>query len=383
MKRYGGQLIDNSDIEEVVSVLQSDFLTQGPKVKEFELGILKETNSVFASAVNTGTAALHLACLSLGLSQDDIVWTVPNSFVASATCALACGAIIDFVDIQVPSLNICISSLEKKLILSKKNSCLPKILIVVHFGGNPCDLENIRRLSLLYDFQVIEDASHALGATFKDSNIGSCKYSDATTFSFHPVKIITTGEGGVVTSNDQLIYEKINLYRSHGISKDTSRFSNNVKESYYYEQVVLGWNYRMSDIHAALGVSQLKKLRTFVARRNEIAERYLQKLAHLPLDFQAIQRDSTSSYHLFIIMLENRTIRDDLYRYLVAKNIGVQVHYIPIHTHPFFKEQGFSVGMFPNAEKYFDKTITIPLHPGLTEKDQDFIVKKIDNFFKQ
>ena len=381
MKRYGQQVIDSSDVEEVISVLQSDFLTQGPKVKEFEFGIINETNSKYANAVSNGTAALHLACLALGLKQGDIVWTVPNSFVASANCALACGATIDFVDIEVPSLNICIASLEEKLIFAKKNFRLPKILIVVHFGGNPCDLENIRRLSLIYGFQVIEDASHALGASFRGSNIGSCKYSEATTFSFHPVKIITTGEGGIVTSNDQLINEKINLYRSNGISKDSSHFSDKVKESYYYEQVTLGWNYRMSDIHAALGVSQLKKLRTFVTIRNQIAKRYLHKLNHLPIDFQVIEEGSTSSYHLFILMLENRNVRDDLYKYLVAQNIGVQVHYIPIHMHPFFREQGFSLGMFPNAENYYDKTITIPLHPALTEDEQDLVVKKIDNYF--
>ncbi len=375
---YARQYIDKRDINSVNRVLKSKFLTQGPETIKFEKKLSRFCGSKFAVSVNSATSALHLSCLALGVKKNDYVWTSPISFVASANCALLCGAKIDFVDIDLNTVNISTELLEKKLKTSQANNKLPKILIVVHFGGTSCDMKKIYQLSKIYKFKIIEDASHALGGKYKKKFIGNCEYSDLCVFSFHPVKIITSSEGGAVLTNNKNIAKKITILRSHGIERKTKKINLNKNEIYNYDQKYLGINYRMSDLSAALGNSQLDKAIKFVDKRNKIAQYYYKKLSSLPINFQEINKDIKSSYHLFIIRLDLKKIKlnkNKIYNNLIKNGINVNIHYIPIYKHSFFQKLGFSKTYCHNAEIYFKQTITIPLYFSLTIAQIDKIIK--------
>lgn len=374
MLAYGRQKISQKDIDEVIEVLKSDFLTQGPRIPEFEDDVCKKVGSAHAVAVNSATSALHIACLALGLKEGDILWTVPNSFVASANVALFCGADVDFVDITNDTFLMCPDSLEYKLKKAVLENKLPKILMPVHFAGQSCDMEKIGSLAKQYGIKVIEDASHAIGAKYKNKSVGNCTYSDISIFSFHPVKIITTGEGGIATTQDIFLAEKMKILRSHGVTRDQEKLNDQNQGSWYYEQIELGFNYRMTDIQAALGSSQLKRLDEFLKLRNEIASRYNILLREADIQLPVLADGNYSSYHLYPVQLKNRAI---VYDRLRSNNVGVNVHYIPIHLQPFYRKKGFSPGDFPNSEKYYSRTLSIPLHPGLTEKDQHKIVSAL------
>ena len=376
---YSTQSINEDDIKSVVDVLKSDFLTTGPKVYEFEESFQKICDNKFAVSVNSATSALHLAYMVNNISRDSKVWTSPISFVATANTALMTGAEIDFVDIDSDTLNISPDKLEEKLKKSKNK--LPDLLTVVHFGGSPCEMKRIYQLSDKYGFKIIEDASHALGAKYKNSPVGSNSLSNGSVFSFHPVKMITTGEGGMLLLDTNEKMELAKNLRSHGITKKNSADSQN-KPKWYYEQHYVGNNYRLTEIQAALGLSQLKRLKEFVKIRNKLARLYIEKLGNFPLSFQKILNECQSSYHLFTIQItDNQFARDKLFKFLNDRNIGCQVHYIPIHLQPFFKKRGFSRGMFPNAEKYFDGCLSIPLHQRLNANDVDFVCDNLSDFF--
>jgi UDP-4-amino-4,6-dideoxy-N-acetyl-beta-L-altrosamine transaminase len=381
MLPYGKQDINQQDIDSVIDVLKSDFLTQGPQVPLFEEKIKKITHVQHAVAVNSATSALHVACLALGLAEGDIVWTTPISFVASANCALYCKAKVDFVDIDSSSYNLCAISLEKKLAHAQKHNLpLPKIVIPVHLSGQPCDMEKIHVLSQKYGFSIIEDASHAIGGKYKNDPIGNCKYSNITIFSFHPVKIITTAEGGIATTNNINLANKMTLLRSHGITRDDSLMTEPSHGTWYYQQIVLGFNYRMTEIQAALGVSQIKRLPGFINNRNRLAKRYDDKLKGLPVVLPKQIQASYSANHLYIIRLKLRQIElshKQVFDKLREAKIGVNLHYIPIHLQPFYKEQGFELGMFPEAEKYYQEAISIPLFQQMTNEQQDYIIDKL------
>tara|TARA_S200000501_G_scaffold378327_1_gene440385 strand:+ start:3422 stop:4582 length:1161 start_codon:yes stop_codon:yes gene_type:complete len=375
---YSKQNISESDIDAVVEVLRSDFLTQGDKVPEFEEKVADYCNSKFAIAANSATSCLHLACMALQLKKGDILWTSPNSFVASANCGLYCGSKVDFVDIDKKTHNMCPIKLEEKLKLAKKRGNLPKIVIPVHFAGQSCDMKAISKLSKKYGFRIIEDASHAIGGEYLNKKIGNCEFSDMAVFSFHPVKILTTGEGGMVTTNNENLYSKLNLLRTHGISKDLQRKGD--LSTWLYEQQELGYNYRLSDIHAALGISQLTRIDSSIKRRHDILNFYEKNLdiSNITLPFQSI--DSYSSLHLYPIELEVEKInrsKEHIFDQLRKKRLGVNVHYIPIHFHPYFKKLGFKEGDFPNAEDYYNRTISIPMFPDLKEKELIAISKII------
>jgi UDP-4-amino-4,6-dideoxy-N-acetyl-beta-L-altrosamine transaminase len=377
---YGKQDINQDDIDTVVSILTSDFLTQGPQVTLFEDVLKIKCDSKYAVATNSATSALHIACLALDFKKDDILWTSPISFVASSNCALYCGGKVDFVDIDPSTFNMCANELEKKLEHAALNNCLPKIVVPVHLCGNSCDMEKIYELSIKYQFKIIEDASHAVGGSYKGFKIGSSKYSDITIFSFHPVKIITSGEGGMALTNNKILASKMSLLRTHGITRSSSEMDKTEEGSWYYEQQSLGYNYRITDIQAALGASQAKRLDEFVSKRNEISKRYINRLSNLDLNFQYVSKDSYSAYHLFVISLKNK---DDIYNKkkifesLRSHGIGVNLHYIPIYHHPFYKKMGFNKADFTNSENYYKSAISIPLFPGLSIESQDFVVKKI------
>ncbi len=384
VNKYSTQFIDKNDINLVKDTLSKEFLTQGSINKKFEQSLSKYTKSNYSITLNSATSALHVACLSLGLSKDDILWTSVNSFVASSNSALYCGAKVDFIDIDLDTFNISIKFLENKLAKAKINNCLPKIITVVHLGGNPCNMELIKILSRKYKFKIIEDASHALGAKYLDSNVGSCKYSDVTIFSYYPVKMITTGEGGSLHTNDKKIFEKANLYRSHGIVRDVKSPITKKIERWYYEQTYLGFNYRMSDINAALGYSQLKKLNKFVKKRNELAKAYNKFLMKNKfVKTQKIENGNKCSFHLFIILIKNNTRIDnfDLINFLDKFNIKSQLHYLPIHLQPYYKKFGFKKGDFKNAELYSKKALSIPLHFTMTNSDVEFVSRKINQYF--
>ena len=376
---YSTQSINENDIKSVVDVLKSDFLTSGPKVYEFEESFQQICDNKFAVSVNSATSALHLAYMVNNISRNSKVWTSPISFVASANTALMTGAEIDFVDIDSDTLNISPDKLEEKLKKSKNK--LPDLLTVVHFGGSPCEMERIYQLSDEYGFKIIEDASHALGAKYQNSPIGSNSFSNGSVFSFHPVKMITTGEGGMLLLDTHEKMELAKSLRSHGITKKKTANSQN-NSSWYYEQHYVGNNYRLSEIQAALGLSQLQRLKEFVKIRNSLARLYLEKLDKFPLSFQKILNKCQSSYHLFTIQITDKQFaRDKLFEFLNDRNIGCQVHYIPIHLQPFFKKRGFSRGMFPNAENYFDGCLSIPLHQRLSTDDVDFVCDNLSIFF--
>jgi UDP-4-amino-4,6-dideoxy-N-acetyl-beta-L-altrosamine transaminase len=380
---YSRHSITKKDIDSVVRVLKSDFLTQGSTILNFEKNLKDFCNANYALATNSATSALHIACLALNIKEGDIVWTSAISFVASSNCALYCGAKIDFVDINIFDFNICIKSLDNKLTNAKKNKSLPKVLIVVHMAGQSSNMNEIYKLSQKYNFKIIEDASHAVGGIYNDSPVGSCKYSDITVLSFHPVKIITTGEGGMALTKSEEIYEKMLLLRSHGINKNITNFKNETHGDWYYEQSELGFNYRMTDIQAALGISQLKRINKFIQKRHLIADKYDQSLVGLPLKLPIRNTKTYSSFHLYVILVEHTSTknRNDLFRYLREEKIGVNLHYIPIYNHPYYKQFNFNSIDFPNAEKYYQEAISIPIYFGLTKIEQEYIISKIKNFY--
>ena len=376
---YGRHNITNRDIFSLIKVLKSSNITQGDRVPTFERILAEKVNANFAIAVNSATSALHLTCLALNLKKNDWLWTSANTFVASANCGRYCDANIDFVDINPKNGLICINSLENKLKIAAEMKRLPKIIIVVHFSGSSCDMEKIFNLSKKYHFKIVEDASHALGGIYKGNKVGSCKFSIATIFSFHPVKILTTGEGGAVTTNLKKLADKISLLRSHGIVKDPHQFVTRKYDEWTYEQIFLGFNYRMSDIHASLGISQLKRLDKIINERNKQFKYYQKILKDLPIDLLEIPPNVKSSIHLAIIRLKNKD--SDFHRKVFSNlrklKIGVQIHYSPVHLHPYYKNLGFSIGDFPEAELHAKNSITIPLYIGLTPKDQDRVAKSI------
>ena len=382
---YGKQDINEDDIENVVNVLKSDFLTQGPTHTKFEKEIAKKVNSKYCVSFNSATSALHIACLSLGLGKSDIVWTSPITFVASANCARYCGADVDFVDIDKETGLMSILCLEKKLVEAQKNRKLPKIVIPVHLAGVSCNMKKIHELAKKYNFFIIEDASHALGGKYEEFSVGSCKYSDITIFSLHPVKIITSAEGGLATANSEFIADKMRSLSSHGITKDKKKFIGNSFELWRYEQQDLGYNFRLNDVSAALGLSQLKRLDKFIDKRNKIAKIYLNKLSKLPLKFLIPPDKVKSSYHLFIVQLEDEYIchYEYFFNFLRSKNIGVQLHYLPVHLQPYYQKLGFKNEMFPEAEKYSKSSMSIPIFPYIQKEDIERVVRNIEILFEE
>jgi UDP-4-amino-4,6-dideoxy-N-acetyl-beta-L-altrosamine transaminase len=374
---YGRQDINQADIDSVVNVLKSDFLTQGPQTPLFEEAVSNYCGTEYGVAVNSATSALHIACLALGLGKGDWLWTSPNSFVASANCGLYCGAKIDFVDIDPQTYNLSAEELEKKLIQAKQDDNLPKIVIPVHFSGQSCDMKKIHSLSQEYGFKIIEDASHAIGGKYLDQPIGGCQYSDITVFSFHPVKIITTAEGGLATTNDKELSERMQLFRSHGVTRNPELMSKLSEGGWYYQQVDLGFNYRMTELQAALGVSQMQRLDEFVTQRHILQERYDSLLNGLPIIKPHQSQDSYSALHLYPIQIDVDSVgkgREKIFDELRQNGIGVNVHYIPIHTQPYYLQFGFKVGDFPNSESYYNRAISIPLFHAMTAEQQDEVL---------
>ena len=374
---YGRQEITEEDIESVIAVLRSDFLTQGPCVPKFETLVASHVNATHAIAVNSATSALHIACLALGLGPGDLLWTTPITFVASANAALYCGAQVDFVDINTGSFNMCASALELKLQQAEKNGRLPKIVVPVHMCGQSPDMATIARLGERYGFHIIEDASHAIGAKYRGEFVGNCAYSDITIFSYHPVKIITTAEGGMALTNNDELAEKMALLRSHGITRDLDVTSSGYEGPWQYQQVALGFNYRMTDMQAALGISQMARLDVYVQQRHAIARRYDKMLLDLPVATPAQNPDCFSAYHLYVIKVEDShgiISRRSVFEHLRSADIGVNVHYIPVHTQPYYRALGFAQGDYPNAEQYYSQAISLPMFPKLTDADQSYVV---------
>ena len=377
---YGKQNINQADVDAVVDVLKSDFLTQGPQVPAFEKSVAQLVGAQHALAVNSATSALHIACLALGLGKGDVLWTSPITFVASSNCALYCGADVDFVDVDSQTYNMSISALKLKLEQAKKDNKLPKIVVPVHLCGQPCDMAQIYALAQEYGFKVIEDASHAIGGKYQDTYVGAGQYSDITIFSFHPVKIITTAEGGMALTNDAELAQKMDLFRSHGVTRNQDLMSKAPEGPWYYQQVDLGFNYRMTELQAALGVSQMQRLEQFVAKRHEIAEIYNQILKDLPVVLPYQLPETYSGLHLYVIRLKldeiNKT-RKEVFELLREKGIGVNVHYIPVHTQPYYENFGFKPGDFPEAESYYAEAISLPMYPDLTQAQMDYIYQSL------
>lgn len=374
---YGRQDISEADIQAVVDVLRSDFLTQGPAVPAFEKAVADYCGAQHAVAVNSATSALHIACLALGVGPGDWVWTSPNTFVASANCALYCGAQVDFVDIDPHTYNMSIECLAEKLVQAEKLDCLPKVVIPIHLCGQACDMLGIHSLSQRYGFKIIEDASHAIGGKYRGEPIGNCSYSDITIFSFHPVKIITTAEGGMAMTNDSQLAKRMQLLRSHGITRDVNEMTHAPDGPWYYQQIDLGFNYRMTDLQAALGLSQMQRLDEFVTKRHSVAKRYDQILTDFPVSMPLQHADSYSGLHLYIIRLKLEEISKthrQVFEALRAAGIGVNLHYIPVYRQPYYVGLGFKAGYCPEAERYYGEAISLPMYPGLTETQQDKVL---------
>lgn len=375
---YGKQTIDENDINAVVAVLKSDFLTQGPAIEKFEKYVADYCGAKYAVAVTNATSALHIACLAAGLGKGDTLWTSPITFTASANCGRYCGANVDFVDIDNNTYNMSVDELEAKL---NKTEVLPKVLVPVHLAGQSCDMEKIHALAKKYNITVIEDASHAIGADYKDTKVGCCKYSDMTVFSFHPVKIVTTGEGGMVLTNNKDLYDKLVLYRSHGITRVPELMTKEADGPWYYQQIDLGFNYRMTDMQAALGYSQMHKVDKFVARRRELAARYNELLKDLDMLKLPYQNESTaSSWHLYIVRVDFSKInknKKQIFAEMKDKGVCLNLHYIPVHTQPYYENLGFTKGDFPISEKYYEEAFTLPLYYALTNEQQNNIVSSL------
>ncbi len=379
---YGRQDISQADIDAVVETLCSDWLTQGPAVPAFEKCVADYCAAQHAIAVNSATSALHIACLALGVSKGDIVWTSPITFVASANCVLYCGAEVDFVDIDPRTYNMSVECLAEKLAQAEIVGKLPKVIIPVHLCGQPCEMFAIYTLSQRYGFKIIEDASHAIGGKYREEFIGNCRYSDVTIFSFHPVKIITTGEGGMALTNDAQVAKQMRLLRSHGITTDVvDMFPRPAEEIWNYQQIGLGFNYRITDIQAALGLSQMQRLNEFVSKRHSIAQHYNELLSNLPIVIPWQHPDSYSSFHLYLIRLQldkiNKTHRQ-VYEALRTEGILVNLHYIPVYLQPYYEKMGFKRGYCSEAEKYYSEAISIPMYPGLTEQQQDDVIAALN-----
>lgn len=377
---YGRQSINEDDINAVVEVMKSVWLTQGPTVERFEKAVAEYCGAKNAVAVNSATSALHIACRALGLGPGDYLWTSPNTFVASANCALYCGASVDFVDIDPGTCNMSVAQLARKLAVAEQAGQLPKIVIPVHFAGQSCEMEEIAALGKRYGFFIIEDASHAIGGSYKQTKVGSCSFSDMTVFSFHPVKIITTGEGGMVLTNRDDLNQKLIWFHSHGITRDPLYMEGESHGPWYYQQVDLGYNYRMTDIQAALGLSQLSRIDEFVKRRHYLVGRYDQAFRKMPVVPVQQRADTYSAFHLYVIRLQLEKISKthcQVFTELREKGLLVNLHYIPVHTQPYYKKMGFKEGDFPQAEDYYSRTISIPLYYGLSDEDQDRVIEYI------
>ncbi|HXV17971.1 MAG TPA: UDP-4-amino-4,6-dideoxy-N-acetyl-beta-L-altrosamine transaminase [Gemmatimonadaceae bacterium] len=385
---YGRQDITQADIDAVGAVLRSDFLTQGPAVPRFEDAVAGRVRAKFGIAVNSATSALHIACMAFELGPGDLLWTVPNTFVASANCARYCGADVDFADIDPDTWNISVAQLREKLNAAKKANRLPNVVVPVHFSGQPTDQEEIWELSREYGFKVLEDASHSIGGSRNGEPTGSCRWSDIAVFSFHPVKIITTGEGGMALTNDEHLAARMRMMRTHGITRDAqllqlpdstehTRNSRGSPPGWYYEQQLLGYNYRMIDLEAALGLSQLARLDEYVARRNQLAQRYNAGLADLPLQLPTVRRENRSAFHLYVVRLKKNVSRKShrqLFDELRANDVGVNLHYIPVHLQPYYRALGFQRGEFPESEAYAESAITLPLYPAMTDAQQNKVI---------
>jgi UDP-4-amino-4,6-dideoxy-N-acetyl-beta-L-altrosamine transaminase len=381
---YGRQDINEQDINGVIQVLKSDWLTQGPIVPQFEKLTAEYCSALYAVAVSSATAALHLACLALQLGPGDILWTSPNTFVASANCALYCGATVDFVDIDVKTYNMSVAALEAKLISAGKAGTLPKVVVPVHFAGQSCDMASIKTLADRFGFRIIEDASHAIGGKYRDERIGKCTYSDITVFSFHPVKVITTGEGGMALTNDPELANKMQLLRSHGISRDSGKIYGESEGDWCYQQIELGYNYRMTDMQAALGVSQLQRLDVFVARRHILAQEYNKTLSNLNVTTPWQDPLAYSAFHLYPVQFTAKSAkRREIFDRLRNAGIGVNVHYIPVHTQPHYAKMGFKPDDFPETMKYYNRAVTLPLYPRLKNEEQQRIIAEVKNCAKE
>lgn len=371
---YGHQEITKADIDAVVDVLNSDFLTQGPVVPRFERAVTSRCGALHGVAVNSATSALHVACRALALGSGDVLWTVANTFVASANCGRYCGAEVDFVDIDPETWNLSVPALREKLVRARRAGKLPKVVVPVHFGGQPTAQEEIWALAQDFGFKVLEDASHSIGASRNGESVGSCRWSHVTVFSFHPVKIITTAEGGMALTNDEEVAWQMALLRSHGITRDPAHTHRGPVDPWYYEQLDLGYNYRMNDLQAALGLSQLERLGDLVERRNMLAKRYDRLFAGLPLQLPTISSENRSAFHLYVVRLRRDIVRKnhrDTFESLRSQGVGVNLHYMPVYLQPYYRALGFDAGLCPEAEKYAQEAITLPLYPGLTESDQD------------
>lgn len=380
---YGRQDVTQADIDLVTEVLRSDFLTQGPAVPRFEQAAAAQVGARHAVAVSSATAALHVACMALDLGPGDRLWTVPNTFVASANCGRYCGADVDFVDIDARTWNMSVSALKDKLVRARRAGALPKVIVPVHFAGQPTEQEAIFDLSREFGFRVIEDASHSIGAARRGEKVGSCRWSDIAIFSFHPVKIVTTGEGGLALTNDEQLARKLAMLRTHGITRSRNEFLADSAPLWHYEQQILGYNYRLTDIQAALGSSQLTRLDRYVARRNEIARRYSEALAGLHLQLPHVSPENLSAFHLYVVRVPpvpGRVNRCELFAQLRAAGIGVNVHYMPVHLQPYYRQLGFAPGQFPEAEAHAAEAITLPMYPGLTDGQQDHVVRVLESF---
>ena len=385
MITYSKQTIIKKDIDAVSKVLRSNFLTQGPKVPQFENKVKKFIGSKYCLAVNSASSGLYVACKALNLKKKDIVWTVTNSFVATANCIVLNNYKIDFVDIDKSTWNISLENLKNKLIKAKKQKKTPKALIVVHLAGLPVDPIELKRLSNIYKFKIIEDAAHSIGSTYYGKKVGCCKWSDITVFSFHPVKIITTAEGGCIATNNKIFFERMKLTRNNGITREKKFYKNKNLGDWYYEQQSLGFNFRMNDLQAALGISQLGKINYFIKKRNKIANVYKKKLKNLPLTFQKIGKNFSSSYHLFIIKIniDDKLKHKRLFDLMRRNNIFVNLHYLPIHLHPYYQKLGFRKNDFPNSEDYSNKSMSIPIYPSLSKKNMQKVINILKKFFKK